>query len=160
MAWLRRGGHDKVGVVGVSLGGAATLLGEGGPLPADALVLQAVYPDIRSAIGNRIGGLVGPLALLLEPLLSHQSRLRLGVPPSRLSPVAALPAFRGPVLVIGGGEDGHTPPAETQALYRAAPGRKALWIAPGLDHQAVSDVQSAEYRRRLLAFFETILGPP
>ena len=161
LAWLRRSGHKRVGVVGVSLGGASALLGDKGPLPADALVLQAVYPDIRSAIGNRIAGLTGrPIAQLLEPLLSQQSRLRLGVPPSRLSPIKALPAFRGPVFVVGGGEDGHTPPEETRALYAAARGPKALWIVPGLDHRAVSEVGSEEYRLRLFAFFGASLGPP
>jgi pimeloyl-ACP methyl ester carboxylesterase len=157
--WLKRHGHGRVAVVGVSLGGASALLGEGGPLPADALVLQAVYPDIRSAIGNRIAGITGrPLARLLEPLLSQQSRLRLGVRPERLSPIAALPRYRGALFVIGGGEDGHTPPGETRALYTAAEGAKALWLAPGLSHDQVSDLQSAEYRRRLLAFLEGSIG--
>jgi pimeloyl-ACP methyl ester carboxylesterase len=159
--WLRREGHRKVGVVGVSLGGASALIGEDGPLPADALVLQAVYPDIRRAIGNRIAGVTGrPLAHLLEPLLSFQSRLRLGVPPSRLSPIAAVPRFRGAVWVVGGDEDGHTPPEETRALYAAARAPKTLWIAPGLDHVQISEAKSPEYRRRLLAFFDTSIGPP
>jgi alpha-beta hydrolase superfamily lysophospholipase len=161
LAWLRQRGHPRIGVIGVSLGGASVLLAEGGPLPADALVLQAVYPDIRSAIGNRIASILGrPAALLLEPLLSYQSRLRLGVWPRHLSPVTALPAFKGAVFVVGGSEDGHTPPEETRALYAAARGPKALWIAPGLDHPQVSDVQSDAYRRRLLAFFERSIGAP
>jgi pimeloyl-ACP methyl ester carboxylesterase len=161
LAWLKRKGHRKVGVVGVSLGGASALLAEGGPLPAEAIVLQAVYPDIRRAIGNRIAGLIGRMpALVLEPLLSYQARLRLSVAPERLSPVAALPDFGGAVFAIGGGEDGHTPPEEIRALYAAAPGAKALWIVPGLDHRQVCELQSEEYRRRLLAFFEATLGPP
>lgn len=53
--WLRaRHSRRKIGVLGISLGGAAALLGEQGPLAADAMVLQAVYPHIRSAIRNRI----------------------------------------------------------------------------------------------------------
>jgi alpha-beta hydrolase superfamily lysophospholipase len=57
-AWLKRRQRGaKVAVVGISLGGAAALLGDRGPLPADALVLQAVYPDIRHAIRNRIADL-------------------------------------------------------------------------------------------------------
>lgn len=53
--WLkRRQGGAPVAVIGISLGGAASLLGENGPLRAEALILQAVYPDIRRAIRNRI----------------------------------------------------------------------------------------------------------
>jgi pimeloyl-ACP methyl ester carboxylesterase len=124
-------------------------------------VLQAVYPDIRRAIRNRISGVLGGApALLLEPLLSYQSRLRLGVWPARLSPLRAIAGFKGAVLVIGGGQDGHTPPHETLALYRAAPGPKAMWIVPAVDHKQTSELQGKEYRERLLAFFARTLGGP
>ena len=161
VAWLRHTGHAKVGVIGISLGGAAALIGDAGPVAADALVLQAVYPDIRRGIRNRIGGILGSWpAALLEPLLSFQSRLRLGVWPSRLSPLGAVASYRAPVLVIGGGSDGHTPPQETRALYAAATGRKSRWIAPGLDHKQTCDLQTDEYRSQLLAFFSAHLGAP
>lgn len=162
LAWLKeRRGHARVAVVGISLGGASALVGEEGPLPADALVLQAVYPDLRSAIRNRIAGLIGRApALLLEPLLSHQSRLRLGVPPSRFSPLRAIARYRRPVLLIGGAEDRHTPPSEIRALHDAAAGPKRMWIAPGLDHPQISDVASEAYRARLLAFLAATIGTP
>lgn len=71
--WLKRmqrGG--KVAIIGISLGGAASLIGKDGPVPADALILQAVYPDIRHAIRNRIATrLTRVPAYLLEPLLSY-----------------------------------------------------------------------------------------
>jgi uncharacterized protein len=152
--WLkRRQKGAAVAVVGVSLGGAASLIGESGPIPVDALVLQAVYPDIRHAIRNRIAATTtaGP-AYLLEPLLSLQSKPRLGVWPARLSPLARLKAYSGPVLVIGGGSDRFTPPSETKAMFAAARGPKSLWLVPGADHVEISALQSDEYRRRLLGF--------
>jgi pimeloyl-ACP methyl ester carboxylesterase len=160
-AWLkRRQSGAPVAIVGVSLGGAAALLGDGGPLPADALVLQAVYPDIRHAIRGRIASITtaGP-AWLLEPLLSFQSKPRLGVWPGRLSPLAALRRYRGPVLVVGGGADRYTPPAETQAMYDAAPGPKALFIAAGADHAETSGLSSEAYRRALLSFLRRTMPP-
>ncbi|QAY78482.1 alpha/beta hydrolase [Sphingosinicella sp. BN140058] len=161
LAWLRRLGHDKVAVIGVSLGGAAALLGDDGPVAADALVLQAVYPDIRRAVRNRIAGILGSVpAVLLEPLLSLQARPRIGVWPGRLSPIAALPRFSGPVLIIGGGADRHTPPAETRALHAAARGPKGLWIAPGYGHDAISRIESADYRTHVLAFLNETIGQP
>jgi pimeloyl-ACP methyl ester carboxylesterase len=150
-----------VAVIGSSMGGAAALLGPSGPLPADALVLQAVYPDIRLAIRNRIAHRLGaPPARLLEPLLSFQSLPRLGVWPSALSPRAAIRRFRGPVFVIGGGEDRSTPPAETRALFDAAPGPKRLWLVPGRGHAAMGDLADPPYRTRLRAFLEATIGRP
>ncbi|HEX8191961.1 MAG TPA: alpha/beta fold hydrolase [Allosphingosinicella sp.] len=162
LRWLKaRQGGAPVAAIGNSLGGAAALLGETGPLAADALVLQAVYPDLRRAIRNRIAQRLGRApAWALEPLLSFQSLPRLGVGPERLSPVNAIRRYRGPVLVVGGGADRSTPPAETRALFDAAPGRKALLIVPGLGHGAVGDLRSDDYRRQLLAFLAASIGQP
>jgi pimeloyl-ACP methyl ester carboxylesterase len=160
--WLRReqqGG--KVALIGISLGGAAALIGPAGPVPADAMVLQAVYPDIRHAIRNRIAAVAGIVpATLLEPLLSYQARPRFGVWPGSLSPIAALATYRGPVLVIGGEGDRYTPPAETRALLATAPGPKQLWLAPGMDHAAVSDIATPGYRAVVLSFLARTIGKP
>src|SRR5687768_1336506 len=44
---------ERVGVVGVSMGGAATLLAEP-PVEAQAVVLEMVYPTIEQAVSNRL----------------------------------------------------------------------------------------------------------
>lgn len=158
--WLKRRQHGApVAVLGSSLGGAAALLGAHGPVPADALILIAVYPDIRHAIRNRIAVQLGSWpAMLLEPLLSYQSQFRFGAGPSALSPIHALRRYRGPVLVIGGDRDRYTPPAETRALFDAAPGpRQILWIA-GADHSATSGMASPAYRDRLRLFLAQTIG--
>lgn len=159
--WLKRRQRGApVAVIGISLGGAAALLGEAGPLPADALVLHAVYPDLRTAIRNRIAQRLGtPAAYLLEPLLSLQSHPRFGVRASRLSPVEALRRYRGPLLVVGGLADRSTTPDDTRALYAAAPGPKALWLVPDLGHGPVSDLRTNAYRRGLVAFLAGTIGP-
>lgn len=161
-AWLKKTQHGaKIGVVGLSLGGAASLLGENGPLPADALVLQAVYPDIRRAVRNRLAAMAGRIpAYALEPLLSFQSLPRYGVWPGDISPSEVLRSVHAPVLVIGGGADRYTPPEETRSLYGNAPGVKSLWIVEGLDHAQMSGLESEPYRQRLLTFFTAHLGKP
>lgn len=160
--WLKHEQHDApVAVIGISMGGAAALLGSNGPIPADAMVLQAVYSDIRHTIRNRMASMISRVpAILLEPLLSYQSRLRFSVWPSRLSPLDALRQYRGPVLIIGGARDSFTPPDETQRLYDAAPGKKMFWLAPDVDHEGISDLSSADYRARVLSFLEQTIGSP
>lgn len=130
--WLRRRQRGApVAVIGNSLGGAAALIGPSGPLPADALILQAVYPDIRRAIRNRIADRLGAApAWMLEPLLSFQSRPRFGAWPGDLSPLEALKRYRGPVFVLGGEDDRYTPPGETRALFAAPPASSASGSSP------------------------------
>jgi pimeloyl-ACP methyl ester carboxylesterase len=160
--WLKRKQRGApVGVIGISMGGAAALLGDDGPVPADALVLQGVYADIRHTIRNRMASMMSRVpALVVEPLFSYQSRLRFGVWPSRLSPLEALPRYRGPVFVIGGASDPYTPPEETRSMYDAARGTRLLWIVPGESHEGISDVDSEQYRERLLAFLSRTIGAP
>ena len=160
--WLKRRQRGApVAIVGISLGGAAALLGESGPLPADALVLQAVYPDLRSAIRNRIASRLGRLpAILLEPLLSVQTRLRHGVPASRVAPIAAVTRYRGPLLLIGGLDDRSTPAHESRAMFAAARGSKALWLVPGKSHEQMSDLRDEAYRARVATFLASTIGRP
>jgi len=162
LAFLRRGAPArKVGLIGISLGGAAALLGDDGPLPVQAMVLHAVYPDLRTAIVNRIARVAGrPLAYLGEPLLSFQSWPRLGVAPSRLAPIEGLRRFRGPVLIVAGTADRDTTLADSRAMYAAPPGPKGLLLIPGADHVATSIVWTEAYRRRVRAFFAGSLGEP
>lgn len=160
--WLKRHQHGApVAIIGISLGGAASLIGTAGPIPADALVLQAVYPDIRHAIRNRIAQRLtrGP-AYLLEPLLSFQAPLRYGVWPSRLSPLDALQRYPGPVLVIGGIEDRSTPPDESRAMAAAAAGKHELWLVARGGHGEICALADDPYRRRVAAFLSRTIGAP
>ena len=162
LAWMRRGRpHRAAGVIGVSLGGAAALIGRDGPLPVQAMVLHAVYPDIRTAVRNRLerSGSTA-LAWLGEPLLSFQSHLRYGIAPDRIAPAAAIRDYPGAVLVIGGREDRDTRVADTLALHAAAPGEKQLWLLPGLGHVETSTLWTDAYRARIAAFFARHLGVP
>jgi alpha-beta hydrolase superfamily lysophospholipase len=160
LAWLKRQQHGApILLIGISMGGAAALLGDDGPLPVDALVLQAVFSDVRHAIRHRIAMVASALpARLLEPLLSYQSYPRFGISPSRLSPIAAIARYKGPVLVIGGEKDFCTPPWESRRLCDAAPGSKSLWIVPGVGHYGTSHLETEEYRGRILDFARASLG--
>jgi len=160
--WLKARQHQsKVGVIGVSLGGAAALVGRDGAVPADALVLVAVFPDIRHAIYNRMAAMLGSVGGTIgEPLLSLQSLPRYGVWPARIAPVTAIRDFRAPVFVIGGAEDRYTPPVETRMLFAAAPNRKGLWLVPGLDHGKVSNFHDEEWARRVGGFLRGTIGAP
>lgn len=160
--WLkRRQDGAPVAVIGISLGGAASLLGKEGGLRADALILQAVYPDIRHAIRNRIASRTTTgIGYLLEPLLSFQAPLRFGVWPSRLSPLSALSRYRGPVLVIGGEEDRSTPADESRAMFAAAKGPKELWLVPTGGHAEICDLTDAAYREHVRTFLAKTMPRP
>lgn len=157
LAWLRsRRPHVRVGVIGTSLGGAAVLLGPQ-PIGVDAVVVEAVYPDIRIALENRVRIRLGPLAPILAPLLVAQLRSRLGAGPDDLRPIDGIARLGAPVLVVAGQLDRHTTLAESEALFAAAPAPKELWIVAGAHHQDFLAKDPDGYRERVIGFLRRYL---
>jgi fermentation-respiration switch protein FrsA (DUF1100 family) len=144
-------------VIGVSLGGAATLLATP-PLQIDGVVLEAVYPSIDRAVHNRLAMRLGPLASLTAPLLLAQMRPRLGVGATELRPVDHIAQLRCPVLIVAGELDRHTTADDTRLLFAAASQPKDLWLIQGAAHVDYFEYVGDEYQRRVLAFFDRTLG--
>ena len=129
-------GGERIGVIGVSMGGAAALVGPG-PLTADALVLESVYPTFHAAVYHRARHWSGPLGFLAPALTSialASITARTGVSADALQPIDRIGRLQMPVLVAGGDADPSTPPSETRALFARTPMPKTLWIVPHAGH--------------------------
>jgi uncharacterized protein len=82
LAWLRaRLPGEPRAALGVSMGGAAILVGE--PIDADAVIVESCFPDLASAVSNGLALLIGPPARALAPLALTAMRLAGGVATSR-----------------------------------------------------------------------------
>ena len=146
----------KVGVIGVSMGGAAVLLADP-PLSVDAAVLEQVYPTLRDAIGDRISMRFGAWSEALTPLLSWQLRPRLGISNQALRPVDHVEKMPGPKLFVGGAADQNTTESEVRNMFQVANSPKELWIIPGAEHVDLCRFGKAEYQDRILDFFARYL---
>ena len=144
--------QEKIGVIGVSMGGAAATLAEP-PIAVDALVLEQVYPTLHDAIGDRISMRLGAWSRVLTPLLSWQLQPRLGVSDSALRPLDHIGEIAGKKLFVGGASDRHTTPAELPQMFDAATAPKELWIVPRAEHVDLCDFAKADYETRILKFF-------
>lgn len=144
--------NEPIGVIGVSLGGASALLAS--PLGIDALVIESVYPDIESAINNRVGARLGPLSTLPAWLLLMQLEPRLGIEKSQLRPIDHVSNVGCPIFVISGTEDLHTTAAETRTVFETAKEPKELWLVDGAAHVDLLDNSPREYQSRVREFFD------
>ena len=149
---------ERVGVIGISLGGAAMLVGPQ-PLDVSALVLEAVYPTLTEAIDDRLAIRFGPLGPPLAPLLTVQLRPRLGFTADELRPIDGIDRVEAPVLVIAGTADRHTTRAESQRLFARARPPKELWEVPGAGHVDFHQAARAEYEARVGRFLASTLRP-
>lgn len=155
--YLKRLIDDRpVGIIGVSLGGAAAILGNR-PIPADAMVLEAVYSSIEQAVGNRIAIRLGEFGRMLSPLLLWQIEPRLGVSLDKLSPIASISNINAPTMIVSGTEDLHTLPSEAKKMFDLAPEPKILWMVEGASHQNLHRYSKDKYEKNILQFFNRYL---
>jgi len=150
---------ERVGVIGVSMGGAATLLGPG-PVPANAYVLESVYPTIRDALSDRLATWFWPLSAVgrwfTSPLIDVVGS-EIGVAESELQPIDRIGRLAGPLLLISGTADPYTPLVEAESLYARAPARKSFWAVPGAGHEDLHHFAPREYERRVGTFLSRCL---
>jgi len=146
---------EPLGIVGFSMGGAATLLSSVKAI--DALVLEAAYPTIRTAILNRAKAKVGRAAFLPARMLMMQFRPRMGISHTEMRPIDHLPHVDCPVFIMSGTADPHTTVADTESMFAAATEPKQLWMVEGAGHEDLYDFAPDEYEARLLKFLDESL---
>jgi pimeloyl-ACP methyl ester carboxylesterase len=157
LGWVkaqRKGG--RIGVDGLSLGGASVLLRREHS-GFDAIVVEEVFPDIHRAILNRLTDRFGILGYALEPMLEAQLVVRLHEWPSELAPINEIAKVGAPILVIGGELDHLTPAEETREIFARAAEPKELWIVPGSGHADFLQTRPSDYERIVCGFFDRYL---
>jgi len=142
---------ERLAIVGFSLGGAAPLLGKAAEA-ADALVLEAVYTDLETAVGNRIALRLGDVFRPLAPLLTLQYRPRMGFSSDELAPVERLGDLSTPLLIVGGEQDLRATETDTRLLFATANEPKQLWLLPGATHQDFHAFTPRDYEQRVGGF--------
>ncbi|HEY2856604.1 MAG TPA: alpha/beta fold hydrolase [Gemmatimonadaceae bacterium] len=162
LAFLRSAAPgERVGIIGVSMGGAATLVGAK-PLAVDALVLESVYPTFDDAVSDRLHVWLGPFGFLgsaVAPALIQLVAPRIGVEPGRLRPIDVIGKIDEPLLLIAGTEDQYTKLDESRALFAKASSPKQIWEVLGAGHEDIYDFSPAEYERRVGEFLTSHLRP-
>ncbi len=148
--------EEKIGVIGISLGGAATLLAEP-ELEVNAMVLELVYPDINHALQNRLHHYLNFVGDAITPLFIMQLQPRLGLSTDQLRPITKVENIKAPKLIIAGSEDKHTLLSESQQMYKSAHEPKELWIVNGAQHQDIHRFAKLDYELHILKFFEANL---
>jgi fermentation-respiration switch protein FrsA (DUF1100 family) len=153
---LRSLGYQWVGLLGISMGGAAALLAAAECPEVDAVVADSSFAALRHAVreGARMRGYPAPIVRPLAYLSCRTAAWRLRYSMRSGDPITAIARIAPrPLLLIQGEADSFILPEEARALYAAAGDPKELWLLPGVGHARAIEAASARYCERVMDFF-------
>jgi hypothetical protein len=169
--WLeRRGRPVELGLVGVSRGAGAAILGAVGVPAVKAVMVDGAFSTdaYLEYLMQRWVSIFAKVRLVYENhpptfwrflrwLSVRTASRRLGCRfPSVRKAVPRLGNM--PMLLVHGERDGHIPVAQSRLLHDLASGPKYLWICPAAKHNQTVAVQPERYREYSVRFFDEHLA--
>ncbi len=158
---LQSKGISRFGVLGFSLGGVVGIATAAQSRPIVAVISDGGFAQSRRVVeaGSRKKGLPTLLAALIVPLMLWIAGRRLGCDLSEADSLRWVDKITPrALLLIHGAEDPYVSVEDVRRLYDAAGEPKELWIVSEAGHRQVDEVRPAEYRRRVLGFFDRYLA--
>ena len=152
--------RERIGALGVSLGGAVSVMAAARDPRIRAVVDDCGFSDVASATDTAFEHFIGLPAFPFSPLSVTISEWRIGQSVSQSRPIDAVGQIGPrPLLIIHGLADEQVPPDHSERLFAAAGEPKELWLVPGAGHGLSKwELVPAEYERRVVAFFRAHLG--
>jgi uncharacterized protein len=152
-----------IGGWGVSMGAATLLLASAQEPAIRAVVSDCAYADIIPVLEREVPK-GGHLPQLFTPGSLYAANVLYGMDFYAVRPedIVANIAPR-PILFIHGASDTYIPPSNMNTLAaaaRTAPNANVqTWLVPGAEHAKSFNVEGAVYVDRIVAFYNTTLGP-
>ncbi len=145
--------------LGESMGGGIALQSAGADPRIEAVVAEASFANLQEAAYDYAGLRQYPWLgkTLFAPgawLMVYRGEKLAGFPAAEVSPVKAVAARPFPVLIICDEEDHALPCRHSEMIFRAARGPKEFWRVARAWHTAALGYEPAEFRKRVLGFFD------
>lgn len=158
--WLRENaGVERVGLFGISMGGATSLMAAAEDPGIAAVVTDCAFARLEEMVGQRFFFLPERLREALGGSVRRWAERWSGTVVAEVDPEASVRSWAPrPLLVIHGERDMLTPADHGRRLAEAAGEQAELWIVPWAPHAGSRRVAGKAYVRRVAAFFTRHLG--
>ena len=149
--------------LGESMGAGIALQSAAADRRIEAVVAEASFANLTEAAYDYAGFRRAPLLgkTFFAPgawTMVYRGQSLGGFPAAEVSPEKAVASRAFPVLLICDADDVALPCRHTQMIYKTARGPKQMWIVPGASHTAALGRYPAEFRYRVLSFFDSVRG--
>lgn len=161
VAFVRQtaGPRRRIGVAGLSMGGAAGILAAARTSDIQALVTDSSYASLDRVVERVARRVCGPLGALASRCVGWAGARLIGTPLESVAPLHAISGISPrPVLIIHGKRDRLTDVEDAETLYRACGDPKALWIIEEAGHARTRRAGVDAYDRRIIGFFKEHLS--
>jgi hypothetical protein len=147
--------------LGESMGAGIALQSAAVEPRIEVVVAEAAFANLREASYDYAGLRRSPWLgkTLFAPgtwTMIYRAERIANLAAADVSPMKAVGMRAFPMLLICDGNDVALPCRHTKMIFNAAIGRKEMWIVPDAYHTAALGTQPAEFRRRVLAFFDSV----
>jgi uncharacterized protein len=147
--------------LGESMGAGIALQSAAVEPRIEGVVAEASFANLREASYDYAGLRCSPVLgkTLFAPgtwTMIYRAEKLANLDASEVSPEKAVATRAFPVLLICDGNDVALPCRHTKRIYDAARGPKQMWIVPGAFHTAALGDEPAEFRRRVLVFYDSV----
>lgn len=147
------------GILGVSMGGSVAIMVAAGDERLGAVAVDSIYSNLEDSLAHHLTMLYRLPRVPFGFFVNTAYRLRFGVWPSRMAPIASVGRISPrPILIIHGEQDPRMPANAARALFEAAGNPKDLWMVPTGEHLGGFYLHPETYLRRLIGFFDSHLS--
>jgi fermentation-respiration switch protein FrsA (DUF1100 family) len=150
---------ERVGVLGMSMGGAVAILVAARDRRVRALVCEASFPSFDTLLERSLRHYTKLPSFPLGAISKFVLERRLNGDVDTIAPAAAIASLSPrPVFIIADGRDAVVGADETQRVFQAAAEPKRFWLVEGSDHARGWQTDGGAYERRVLDFFRETLA--
>jgi dipeptidyl aminopeptidase/acylaminoacyl peptidase len=148
----------RIGVLGISMGGATGILAAAQDPRIKAIVDDCGFSDAPGVIAASFEHFIHLPAFPFAPLTVWIASERANIDVASARPMDVIGRISPrPVLIIHGLADYVVPVDNSQRNFNSAHQPKELWLVPAAGHGQAHTVAKAEYERKVDVFFENAL---
>jgi fermentation-respiration switch protein FrsA (DUF1100 family) len=140
------------------MGGATAILAAARYPEIKAVIAESTFTSVEDNISDSFKALTGLPPFPFAPLVVWFGEREAGVDISQVSPLNRIDAITPRAVFIVHGElDELIAVRNAHQLYAAASEPKELYVIPNAGHGGLPQAQPAEYRKRIVGFFDRYL---